>query len=202
MKKIFISALFLILMSGGSGMAQEYSFHPHGSKSKVSLNNISTDNTMGALNNTKYMIPFYDWQIDVAAGTTAARVFLLGSVDGTVFFAVDEYTYAAGTVNNAAAVDVGGGVVGVPYTGHGFTYMDNIVLDGSTNYEGTYLVLDSSTADQINVIATYAAETFAGTEVLGFSSVFRHVLNRRVKMLKVFVESVTGSITVTTIPAD
>lgn len=62
------------------------------------------------------------------------------------------------------AVNVGGGVVGIPCTGHGFATGDHIVLTGTTNYDGDYTVLASSTADQINITATYSAETFAATD--------------------------------------
>ena len=58
------------------------------------------------------------------------------------------------------AVDVGGGVVGIPSTGHGFATGENVVFNGTTNYDSTFAVLDSSTANQINITSAYTAEIF------------------------------------------
>lgn len=68
----------------------------------------------------------------------------------------------------AAMVDVGGGVVGIPATAHGFKTGANLNLQGFTDagYLGEFLVLASSTADQINITATYAAETPDGSETM------------------------------------
>lgn len=72
------------------------------------------------------------------------------------------------TLNNAAAVDKAGTLVGVPLTGHGYVATDVIILNGTTNYDGVYTLGDQSAggADEI-VIDTgvaFIAETFAGTE--------------------------------------
>lgn len=70
------------------------------------------------------------------------------------------------TLNNAAAVDEGGGLVGIPLTGHGFSEGDVVVIDGTTNYDGIYTLPTQAAggADEFIITATYAAETFAGTE--------------------------------------
>lgn len=62
------------------------------------------------------------------------------------------------------AVDVGGGVTGIPCTAHGFAAGEYVVIDGTTNYDGTYAVLATSSTNQINITATYAAETVATTQ--------------------------------------
>jgi len=67
------------------------------------------------------------------------------------------------TLDNAAAVDKGGGLVGIPITGHPFAAGDTITLDGTSNYDGAEEIV-SETADEVVITATYAAETFAGTE--------------------------------------
>jgi len=67
------------------------------------------------------------------------------------------------TIDNAAAVDKGGGQVGIPITGHGFSADDVIGISGSKNYNGGYTII-SETTDEIVITATYVAETFAGTE--------------------------------------
>lgn len=70
------------------------------------------------------------------------------------------------TLNNAAAVDKGGGLVGIPLTGHGHSEGEILLLNGSTNYDGVYTLpsQSSGSANEIIITATYQAETFAGTE--------------------------------------
>jgi len=65
-------------------------------------------------------------------------------------------------INNAAAVNVGGGVVGIPVTGQTFVTGDSITISGTVNYNAVYTVLVSSTANQVNITAAYAAEIFDG----------------------------------------
>ena len=67
------------------------------------------------------------------------------------------------TLDNAAAVDKGGGEVGIPITGHSFAAGDRIEINGSTNYDGQY-VINSQTANEVVITETYNAETFGGTE--------------------------------------
>lgn len=67
------------------------------------------------------------------------------------------------TIDNAAAVDKGGGEVGIPCTGHSYTTRHDVTFSGTTNYDNTYRV-QSATADEIVIEETYNAETFAGTE--------------------------------------
>lgn len=64
-------------------------------------------------------------------------------------------------IDNAAAVDKGGGLVGVPVTGHPFAVPESITIAGSTNYDATYPIV-SQTANEVVITATYIAETFAG----------------------------------------
>jgi hypothetical protein len=68
------------------------------------------------------------------------------------------------TIDAAAAVDKGGGLVGIPITGHGFSTGQKIILSGTSNYDETYLVDATSTTNEVVIEATYAAETFGGTE--------------------------------------
>ena len=62
------------------------------------------------------------------------------------------------------AVNVGGGVVGIPSTGHGFVTDESVTFSGTTNYDNTYTVLSSSSADQINITSAFTAETFAASD--------------------------------------
>ena len=72
------------------------------------------------------------------------------------------------TLNNAAAVDKGGGLVGIPLTGHGYSEGEILLLNGSTNYDGVYTLPSQSSGDanEIIITAVYQAETFAGTEIV------------------------------------
>ena len=63
-------------------------------------------------------------------------------------------------LDNAAAVDKGDGTVGLPYTSHPFEVGEAITLTGTTNYDGEYLVI-ASTTNEFTITATYVAETFS-----------------------------------------
>ena len=69
-------------------------------------------------------------------------------------------------LDNAAAVDSGGGLVRIPSTGHGFFPGAIVNITNTTNYNGNYVIDESAqiNADWFNIPATYIAETFAGTE--------------------------------------
>lgn len=69
------------------------------------------------------------------------------------------------TLDAGPAVDNGGGLVGLPSTGHGFVSGDVVRVIGTTNYEGENFTLDPTTGvNELVITATYVAETFAGTE--------------------------------------
>lgn len=67
-------------------------------------------------------------------------------------------------INNAAAVDKGGGKVGIPLTSQPFATGENVTITGTTNYNGAYDVDATSTANEVVIVATYAAETFDGVD--------------------------------------
>lgn len=67
------------------------------------------------------------------------------------------------TPDNAAAVDKGGGLVGIPSTAHGLSANENITISGTTNYNGNEDIV-SVTPNEFVITASYVAETFAGTE--------------------------------------
>jgi hypothetical protein len=87
-------------------------------------------------------------------------------------YLVEERLIVAGTgalstvLDNAAAVDVGGGLVKVTCTGHGYKVNSEVYIRGSTNYDGLHKLLAVDTND-FTFGWTYAAETFAGTETVG-----------------------------------
>ena len=87
-------------------------------------------------------------------------IITLQRVTGGVFDAVD-YDQISFDIDNAAAVNKGGGLVGIPITAHNFYVDDTTTLAGTTNYDGTYTVV-SITANEIVIEATFIPETFAG----------------------------------------
>jgi hypothetical protein len=98
-------------------------------------------------------------------------------------------TYVAGyrrayadTLDASAAVNVGGGIVGIPVTGHVYLASDEVTIAGTTNYNGTYTVSSVST-NQVNIPATYVAETFAITDTI----VATDVLPAEIKMALSFM---------------
>lgn len=67
-------------------------------------------------------------------------------------------------LNNAAAVNSGGGLVGIPLTAQPFAVGDAITIAGTTNYNAAYVVHATSTANEIVITETYVAETFDGVD--------------------------------------
>ena len=68
----------------------------------------------------------------------------------------------AKAINNAAAVDKSGGLVGIPITSHAFVAGEPVTIAGSTNYNGNNTVV-SKTTNEIVITAAYVAETFSGS---------------------------------------
>lgn len=93
-----------------------------------------------------------------------AEKYWWGSAD-TVY--AGDYTWDSSktqqTLDNAAAVDKGGGLVGIPITGHPYLAADTLTLADTTNYDGDHELV-SVTVDEVVITTTYQAETFAGTE--------------------------------------
>lgn len=63
-----------------------------------------------------------------------------------------------------AAVNKGGGLVGIPSTGHGFAAGKSITIAGTTNYNGTYTLDVTTSANELVIPATFVSETFATTD--------------------------------------
>lgn len=70
------------------------------------------------------------------------------------------------TLDAGAAVDRGGGIVGVPCTGHPFAVGQTIFLAGTSNYDDAHVLTGGTTANELQFADTYNAETFAGTETV------------------------------------
>ena len=107
---------------------------------------------------------------------------VVGEVPGTPADATYKFTYISesgkvwgipvgdaemtGLDADGVAVDVGGGIVGLPFVGHPFTAGESIQITGTTNYNGAYTVEAGTTEDAIYITDDYNAETFDGTELI------------------------------------
>lgn len=91
---------------------------------------------------------------------TTATLTLRNKSDGSIINSNEH------NIDNAAAVDKGGGKVGIPVTAHGYLTGEAVRIIGSTNYDGDYSVDGDSSTDEVVILATYIAETFAGTETI------------------------------------
>lgn len=72
------------------------------------------------------------------------------------------------TIDNAAAVDKGGGLVGIPVTGHAFIAGREVTITGTTNYDASYEII-SETTNEVVITASFVSETFAGSETINSS---------------------------------
>ena len=88
------------------------------------------------------------------------------SQSGSILGIPVDDTDMAGLDVDGVAVNVGGGIVGLPFTGHPFTIGEAIFISGTTNYDGGYTLGAGTTANQIRITKEYTAETFDGTEVV------------------------------------
>jgi len=78
------------------------------------------------------------------------------------------YDQTSFNLDNAAAVDKGSGLVGIPITNNKFSALDTTTISGTTNYDGTYSIV-SKTTNEIVIAHAYVSETFAGTETASWS---------------------------------
>jgi hypothetical protein len=69
-------------------------------------------------------------------------------------------------IDNAAAVDKGGGLVGIPMANQPYSTGDIIELRSTDNYDGTNTVDASSSTNEVVITASYSAETFDGDETI------------------------------------
>lgn len=83
------------------------------------------------------------------------------------------------------ANDIGGGLVGIPYTGHPFDVNDTVVISGTTNYNGTFALDSSTSTNELVITDTYAAENFDA----GNARVCRFIQNLPIGSGRVAVDS-------------
>ncbi|MDD4950926.1 MAG: phage tail tube protein [Desulfovibrionaceae bacterium] len=70
------------------------------------------------------------------------------------------------TLDAGSAIDKGSGKVGLPCTAHGLAKGAPVLIAGTTNFNGAYTLQNETSADELVVTDTYAAETFDGSETV------------------------------------
>lgn len=88
-----------------------------------------------------------------------------GGTSPATFYAALVLAANIGTLDNAAAGDQGNNIVRIPITGHGMSAGNSLSIQGSTNYDGNFVITNVPDVDHVDIRATFNAETFAGTEV-------------------------------------
>lgn len=99
----------------------------------------------------------------VAATYTMTLVSENGSIWGVP---VGDGEMLAGLDASGVAVDLGGGLVGLPYASHPFAAGETARITNTTNYNASEVVHANTTANQIVITSAFNAETFDGTEVV------------------------------------
>jgi hypothetical protein len=94
--------------------------------------------------------------------TTANELVITKAYTSVTFTGAETVTLARKITFAGAARNASGGIVGLPCVGHGLPVGAEIVVSGSTNYNGTYTVKRGTSVDEILVTKTYTAETFSG----------------------------------------
>ena len=76
------------------------------------------------------------------------------------------YGYNSAAINDSGtAADKGGGEVGIPITAHPFAAGDYVTIVGTDYYNSEYRI-ESETANEIVIKATFIAETFSSTDTV------------------------------------
>ena len=124
---------------------------------------------------------------------TVVRVFKVSKYSRISFS--QNVTLISKTLDVAAAVDNGDDTVKIPCTGHGFTRLSFVTLEGTTNYDGTHQIIAVNDADHFSIYATFAAETFSTSDTAVQE-------DRPWSILAVYPEITTIPATPTGLPAD
>lgn len=101
----------------------------------------------------------YDGAYLLDRSTSANELVITKTYTAETFSITDSVTLARQAVINGAVRLAGGGKVGLPAAAHGLPVGARITVAGTTNYNATYTVLRGSSANELLVTATNAAET-------------------------------------------
>lgn len=115
---------------------------------------------------TVYGTQHYDGQYRVERGVTENVIAVAAPFVAETLPSDAKAYRGRAPVLQGAAQDLGGGVVALPVRGvHSLNAGESVRVEGTTGYDGTY-VLQPGTADNaLRVLATFAEETFDGTAI-------------------------------------
>lgn len=68
--------------------------------------------------------------------------------------------------HSGVAVNIGSGIVSIPFSNNPFVEDDVVLIKGTTNYEGSHTLTSGTSSNQIQFSDTFIAETFDGTETV------------------------------------
>ncbi len=99
-------------------------------------------------------------------GTYTLPAQTMGSADVVVIthaYTAETFTGTeAIAIANSSVVDNGNGTVDIPCPAHGFVSGQDVTIDGTTNYNGTYTLGAQADPDWLTITATYVAEQIVG----------------------------------------
>ena len=107
---------------------------------------------------------FVNVQTDVVAIQSQVNNIGSGATGGTHVEATFDNT-TRDTIDNAGADLKGGGLVGIPVTGHSFVAGREITIAGSVAYNGAFDIV-SQTANEVVITHAQTAEAFTGAETI------------------------------------
>lgn len=116
----------------------------------------------------------YDGAYTLQPETSANELVIIKTYTAETLDGTETCTLAQQVGLVGAARDAGSGKVGLPSAAHGLPVGCRITVDGSTNYDGTYTVLRGSSADELLITKTYAAETFTAGAVTATAPFYDH----------------------------
>jgi hypothetical protein len=109
--------------------------------------------------------PVTEWQVGGTAKTADNLTETVGAAYAwSHLFAVQakgldtQYANAKQYLDHADVVDKTGGLVGIACTGHGYADGSSVTIIGTTNYNGVWTLHADSSANELVITATYAAE--------------------------------------------
>ena len=140
-----------------------YNYIPHRKKGATDFISISIDPTFVSATPITY----------TEGNASIPRWTSISDTDGTVnFYTTESGQYLNGTVAVTKNIDasstplnLGSGLVGIPATAHGFSAGEDIVIQGTANYDGAWNVNSATTTDTLVIETIYNLETFVGATI-------------------------------------
>lgn len=98
---------------------------------------------------------------------TATYTLTIISENGSVWYIpLGDGGMSATIDNGGVAVNVDGGIVGLPFANHPFAVGETVRISNTTNYNGEFTLESGTTDDELQITDGYVAETFDGSEIV------------------------------------